>query len=162
MSNMQTVELRQKDIDLIDNVINGKNWLAAAKAAGFANPTRDAAQILVDTRALAYAYRKTRGRIQLEGSPAAFNLMLRVMNDENRDMKLRIDIAKVLFAAGGFIAPKAPDAPQPDEGEDLKDMTAKELTKFVSQIAGELKRRKEGEIIDVTPQPINQAIDMPW
>jgi len=159
---VQAVELGVKDIALMDNLMSGKHWMEAAKLAGYTTPARDAHHILTDPRALAYAYRKTRGRIQLEGAPAAYHLMLRVMNDENRDMRLRIDVAKILFAAGGFIAPKAPDAPQPEENDDLKDMTAKDLSKFVSEVANELKRRRAGQIIDVTPQPIDQAIDYPW
>lgn len=162
MSTMQTIELRTKDVELIDHILNGTNWIKAAKLAGYSHPARDADKFYTDTRALAYAYRKTRGRIQLEGAPAAYALMCRVMNDENRDMRLRIDVAKILFAAGGFIAPKAPDAPQPEENDDLKDMTAKDLSKFVAEVAKELQRRKGSQIIDVTPQPVNQPTENLW
>ena len=145
-----------------DSIINGKHWLEAAKLAGYSNPSRDAEKLFTDTRALAYAYRKTRGKIQLEGSPAAYNLMMRVMTNESSDMRIRIDIAKILFAAGGFTPPKASDAPEPQQNDNKEDMTPQAMKAFADTIYREIQRRKQGEIIDVTPEPEKQPIESMW
>ena len=159
MRNVQSVELQTKDINLIDGILNGKRWLEAAKLAGYSNPSRDAERLFTDTRALAYAYRKTRGKIQLEGAPAAYNLMLRVLNNETGDMRLRIDVAKILFAAGGFTPPKAPDSPEPPEDTNKEDMSLDDMRKLANSIEREIARRKEPTLIDVTPEPISQPIE---
>lgn len=151
-----TVELRKQDLVMIDALIGGKKWLKAAEEACYTDDVGQAAHLLIDPRALAYAYRKTRGRLTLEGAPSAFNLMLRVMNDENRDMRLRIDIAKHLFAAAGFTPPKAAD-PQPvEDPTDLKDMTPVDIQRFMVGVSAELKRRKEAEVVEETSQPIEE------
>ena len=159
MRNVQSVELQTRDVILIDSIINGKQWLEAAKLAGYSNPSRDAERLFTDTRALAYAYRKTRGKIQLEGAPAAYNLMMRVLSNEASDMRLRIDVAKILFAAGGFTPPKAPDSPEPPEDTNKQDMSLEDMRKLANSIEREIARRKEPTIIDVTPEPINQPIE---
>ena len=159
MRDVQSVELQTRDITLIDGIINGKHWLEAAKLAGYSNPSRDAEKLFTDTRALAYAYRKTRGKIQLEGAPAAYNLMMRVLSNEASDMRLRIDVAKILFAAGGFTPPKAGDAPEPPEDTNKQDMSIEDMKKLGDSIAREIAKRKQPTIIDVTPEPINQPIE---
>lgn len=159
MSEKQTVELRTKDVQMLDAIINGTNWLKAAEMAGFSKPSTQASHVFTDPRALAYAYRKTRGRLTLEGAPAAFNLMLRVMNDENRDMRLRIDIAKHLFAAAGFTPPKAVEPPETEDRSDLKDMTPKDIQRFIDGVSAELQRRKLKEEPSAADSGKRQAIE---
>lgn len=154
-----SVELRAKDMLLIDNILNGTDWLKAAKLAGYSTPTRDAQHIFTDQRALAYAYRKTRGRIQLEGAPVAYKLMFDIMTDATKDLRIRIDVAKILFAAGGFTPPKAADAPEPPEDTNKQDMSLDDMRKLANSIEREIAKRKQGTIIDVTPEPINQPIE---
>ena len=157
-----SVELRAKDIALIDNILNGTDWLKAAKLAGYSAPHRDAKHIFTDQRALAYAFRKTRGRIQLEGAPVAYKLMFDTMNDPTKDLRIRIDVAKILFAAGGFTPPKAPDSPEPIEYTNKEDMSLEDMRKLANSIEREIARRKEPIVIDVTPEPINQPIESMW
>jgi hypothetical protein len=154
-----SVELKAKDIALIDNILNGTDWLKAAKLAGYSAPHRDAQHIFTDQRALAYAYRKTRGRIQLEGAPVAYKLMFDIMTDTTKDLRFRIDVAKILFAAGGFTPPKAGDAPEPPEDTNKQDMSIEDMKKLGDSIAREIAKRKQPTIIDVTPEPINQPIE---
>jgi hypothetical protein len=154
-----SVELKAKDIALIDNILNGTDWLKAAKLAGYSTPSRDAQHIFTDQRALAYAYRKTRGRIQLEGAPVAYKLMFDTMNDPTKDLRIRIDVAKILFAAGGFTPPKAPDSPEPPEDTNKQDMSLEDMRKLANSIEREIARRKEPTIIDITPEPIKQPIE---
>lgn len=154
-----SVELKAKDVALIDNILNGTDWLKAAKLAGYSTPSRDAQHIFTDQRALAYAFRKTRGRIQLEGAPVAYKLMFDTMNDPTKDLRIRIDVAKILFAAGGFTPPKAPDSPEPPEDTNKQDMSLEDMRKLANSIEREIAKRKEPTIIDVTPEPINQPIE---
>ena len=94
-------------------------------------------------------------RLQDEDAPAARKLLRRFLEDEQCDKKLRVDCAKTLLSRGGYVDPKAIEAPAPGTKEP-SEMSGKELDDMIDRLRTELRQR-EGKAIDITPQ----ALD-PW
>lgn len=94
-------------------------------------------------------------RLQDEDAPAARKLLRRFLEDEEADKKLRVDCAKTLLSRGGYVEPKAIEAPAPGT-KDPSEMSGQELDAMIDRMRTELRQR-ETKAIDITPQ----AID-PW
>ena len=94
-------------------------------------------------------------RLQDEDAPAARKLLRRFLEDEQCDKKLRVDCAKTLLSRGGYVDPKAIEAPAPGTKEP-SEMSGKELDDMIDRLRTELRQR-ETKTIDITPQPLD-----PW
>lgn len=123
-----------------EGVLAGKSLTKAAKDAGFTNPDRDAAPIIVAPQVRQYVRKRLRGRLEVEGAPAAYILLYNTMQDARQDIKLRVDIAKFLYSCAGYTPPKAQDAP-PDQEKLPSEMTTEELRQFIEQGENELANR---------------------
>src|SRR5262249_1482682 len=84
-----------------------------------------------------------------EYATASIHLLGRVVTDERAPLKLRIDSAKTLLDRGGYIAPKAPDAPELPSDKQVETMSVGDLERLVIQLR-QLEAR-EAQTIDVTP-----------
>lgn len=93
-------------------------------------------------------------RLQDEDAPAARKLLRRFLEDEECDKKLRVDCAKTLLSRGGYVEPKAIEAPAPGT-KDPSEMTGAELDQMIDRMRTELRQR-ESKAIDITPQPVDE------
>lgn len=93
-------------------------------------------------------------RLQDEDAPAARKLLRRFLEDEQCDKKLRVDCAKTLLSRGGYVEPKAIEAPAPGT-KDPSEMSGSELDAMIDRMRTELRQR-ETKTIDVTPQAVDE------
>jgi hypothetical protein len=84
-------------------------------------------------------------QLATEGAPAAYRLLLKVVNDESVSARVRVDAGKALLDRAGFVPPKA-SAPEGLE-KAVTAMSRDELKAFVDQA----ERRLADEAVDVTP-----------
>lgn len=158
---METVNKQEKMIVALDCIMRGDSLNKAGKKAGFANGSRDLQNVFFDPRAAQYVHRKTKGKMILQGAPAAYDFMFKTMQDEKSDMRLRVRCAEFILTVAGHVPPKAQDSGLgDDDAKDAKDMSIKELDSMLSRIQQIKARRAEsGQIIDVTPEPAKQGIE---
>jgi hypothetical protein len=116
--NNQPFDNAHRSEKFIKNLMAGKDLRQAGLEAGYANPHRDAAKILLEKRAQDYAKRITKGKCILQGMPMAYDYLYRTMIDPRKDDRLRIVCAKEIIACGGLVPPRgakaeedAPNAP---------------------------------------------------
>ncbi len=108
--------------------------------------------------ALQYCHEKIRGKIVLQGTPAAYNFMFKAMQDPRVDMRIRMRCAEFFLNSGGQGAPKTQEMPFLEaKDKQAREVSAKELDALLEQIKRmKAEREAAGQIIDVTPQPIAQ------
>lgn len=158
---MEIIDAKQKELIALDAIMRGDSLHKAGKKAGYKTPSRDLANIWFDQRAAQYCHRKTKGKMILQGAPAAYDFMFRTMQDERADMRLRVRCAEFILVTAGHVPPKATDSGLlDDDTKDAKDMTVKELDAMLARIqAIKEKRAENATIIDVTPAPAKQTIE---
>lgn len=129
----------------------GKSLAEAGKLAGFSTPHRDLAPHVAEPAVRAWVRKHMRGRLEVEAAPAAYSYLLTVLRDEKADRRLRIDVAKFLYAAAGYTPPKAQEA-APDGEKQPSEMTSDELRQFIQEGEAELANR-------ATPIDTRQPLD---
>lgn len=138
---VQLVE-NQRDKAFIDLIVEGKSVAEAGKALKIADPDVKVNHLIARPEVRQYVFKHLRGRVEVEAAPAAYKLLYRTMVNEKIDLRIRIDIAKHLFNAAGYIAPKAQEA----KADDLKDkepsqMSSEELRRSIVEWEGVLAAR---------------------
>ena len=137
------------------HVVDGVPIQRAYELAGY-KPDASNAYKLTKHPAVSAAIRaEMTRRLQDEDAPAARKVLRMFLDDETCDKKLRVDCAKTLLSRGGYVEPKAIEAPAPGT-KDPSEMTGAELDAMIDRMRNELRQR-ETKAIDITPQ----AID-PW
>lgn len=154
------MRLAEKEKVVLDAVLAGAPFNQACEIAKVRPSLANKTAILLSPSAISYAHKRTRGLLQIEGAPAAYNFMMEILRDPTKDARLRVDVAKTIFAAGGFTPPKAAEIPQDAEDVLTGNADPKDLKAFADGLAREIQMRKEKRvIIDVTPQPATQPIE---
>lgn len=160
LKNMEDIGTAEKDQAFIELSLTGMTADKAAKKAGFSNPSRDTQRVVSNAKTRKYVRSMMIGRLDVEGAPLAYALMIRVMNDPMAEIKLRIDIAKYLFAAAGYTPPKAAEPPKADDERAFSEMTSEELRQFIEKTEAELANRAFPAHVTLLAAPaIPQSID---
>lgn len=125
----------QQTLFVREYVRNGGKGAGAARAAGYSELS--AGKYAYQLLELPHVQAGIRAEREREiGSLATVGLgVVRGILEDTADntlggKKLRLDAAKVVFAAAGHVAPKAPDAPETSE-KTYEEMTLAELEEFV-------------------------------
>lgn len=155
--------LTDQQAKFVRHLLDGLPMGEAAIKAGYSDSSP--AYRLVRTPAVIAAIHAHLGaKLRTEAAPAAFNLLLRVIQDEKAPLKLRVDASKTILDRAGHIAPKAAE---PDRAGDkpMSEMSAEELRAFVSRAQSELANRARPVIDMDAPapagaQPGEQVIDL--
>ena len=146
--------LNDRQSSFVRYLVDGRHYLEAYKLAGYTG-TQPAASQLAHSPLVSAAIRaEMTRRLQDEDAPAARKLLRRFLEDEEADKKLRVDCAKTLLSRGGYVEPKATEAPAPGT-KDPSEMTGSELDAMIDRLRTELRQR-ESKAIDITPQPIDE------
>ena len=124
----------------LEGLLAGKSLQEVGKIAGFTHAARDLVPLIVAPQVRQYVRKRMKGRLEVEGAPAAYNLLYNAMMDVKNDIKLRVEIAKYLYAAAGYTPPKAQDA-APDHEKQPSEMTTDELRRFIEEGEQELAQR---------------------
>lgn len=124
----------------LEGLLAGKSLQEVGKIAGFSTPSRDLVPLIVAPQTRQYVRKRMKGRLEVEGAPAAYVLLYSVMMDVKHDIKLRVEIAKYLYAAAGYTPPKAQDAAS-DHEKLPSEMTPDELRRFIDEAEAELAQR---------------------
>ena len=126
----------------------------AAKLAGFTpefgfEAFQDAIR---NKHACTLARQVTRGKIDIEGAPAAYRVMLELLHNEQTPASIRVDIAKFLINHS-VPAPKAIEEGGEAEKE-ISEMSREELQALIRQT--DVAMIEQGLMVDATPA---QAFD---
>lgn len=132
----------------------GKAMKEAAKLAGFTPEFGYQAfqQAITSKHMTRYAREVTRGKIDIEGAPAGYRVLLELLHDDKTAASLRVDIAKFLINHS-VPAPKAVEEGGEPEKE-IGEMSREELQALIRQTDDAMAKR--GMMIDATPE---QAFD---
>lgn len=146
---MKSQEITIAQDIFVQSLLDGDGAPQAAKKAGY-NPT-GASRILngvcVNSKLRAHARVLLRGKIDLEGSPEAYRVLMYLMRAPDTPIGMKIDIAKFLVNHA-VPAPKAPEEGQDNEKEP-SEMSDRELYDLIKRTDAELMQR--GQLIDATP-----------
>lgn len=154
---MQTkqIALNERQTVFVKYLVDGCHYMDAYKRAGYQG-AQPSAWTLAHSPLVSAAIRaEMTRRLQDEDAPAARKLLRRFLEDEECDKKLRVDCAKTLLSRGGYVEPKAIEAPAPGT-KDPSEMTGAELDQMIDRMRTELRQR-ETKAIDITPQTVD-----PW
>lgn len=139
---------------LIDQLVNGVPFAAAAKAVGYVHVP---AAYLEMRRPECIAELKAQlaHKLLLRGAPAAVQHLCDAIEGQKSD-KVRVDACKAVLDRAGFIAPRqADDKPSRSPAE----MSADELRTFLDAATAELARRATPVDATVTRQSGSEAFD---
>lgn len=136
------------------HIVDGYHYLEAYKRAGYTGDQPAASRLTRHPAVSAAIRAEMTRRLQDEDAPAARKLLRRFLEDEQCDKKLRVDCAKTLLSRGGYVEPKAIEAPAPGT-KDPSEMTGAELDQMIDRMRTELRQR-ETKAIDITPQVIDE------
>lgn len=149
------IALNERQAAFVRYLVDGRHYLEAYKLAGYQGGQPQASHLQhMPVISAAIRAEMTR-RLQDEDAPAARKLLRRFLEDEEADKKLRVDCAKTLLSRGGYVEPKAIEAPAPGT-KDPSEMSGSELDAMIDRMRTELRQR-EAKAIDITPQPLD-----PW
>lgn len=135
-------------------LVDGRHYLEAYRLAGYTGGQPQASFLTRHPAVSAAIKAEMTRRLQDEDAPAARKLLRRFLEDEQCDKKLRVDCAKTLLSRGGYVDPKAIEAPAPGT-KDPSEMTGAELDQMIDRMRTELRQR-ESKAIDITPQPVDE------
>lgn len=149
------VALNDRQALFVKYLVDGRHYIEAYRLAGYTVSQPNASALAHSPLVSAAIRAEMTRRLQDEDAPAARKLLRRFLEDEQCDKKLRVDCAKTLLSRGGYVEPKAIEAPAPGT-KDPSEMTGAELDQMIDRMRTELRQR-ETKAIDITPQPID-----PW
>lgn len=133
----------------INNLVNGSGLKRAAELAGY-DPVK-AYKLLqeswVNRKLCSYAREYIRKKIDLEGAPAAYTVMMGLLFAEKTSDTLKVDIAKFLINHS-VPAPKAMEEDGSGQ-KDVNEMSREELQQLVSQTDAAMEDK--GLLIDASP-----------
>ena len=135
-------------------LVDGRHYLEAYRLAGYTGGQPQASFLTRHPAVSAAIKAEMTRRLQDEDAPAARKLLRRFLEDEEADKKLRVDCAKTLLSRGGYVEPKAIEAPAPGT-KDPSEMTGAELDQMIDRLRTELRQR-ESKAIDVTPTQLDE------
>ena len=135
-------------------IVDGVPPQRAYEIAGYKPDGSNAYKLLRHPQVSALIRAEMTRRLQDEDAPAARKLLRRFLEDEEADKKLRVDCAKTLLSRGGYVEPKAIEAPAPGT-KDPSEMTGAELDQMIDRMRTELRQR-ETKAIDITPQALDE------
>lgn len=141
----------------IDALLDGSGVVEAARIAGYnpAHASRAFVSVSQDPRLLSRARFLMRGKLDLEGAPAGYNVLMMLLRAEDTPKALKVDIAK--FLVNHSVAPPKAREEGADEAKEPNQMTDAELQENIDKIDAELVKR--GILIDATPSnPIESII----
>jgi len=134
------VRLNDKQASFIEAIESGNDPRAAARIAGYANPTQDANRLL-RAPAVQFALELSlRRKLHGELAPLAFQVIERILrNDEgNFGERVQLDAAKLALDRAGFVPLKG----EAQAGErEPEQMTTGELHQLVERLERELGQR---------------------
>lgn len=138
----------------ITNLVNGAGLHKSASLAGYdaVHAYRLLQESWVNRKLCSYAREYIRKKIDLEGAPAAYTVLMGLLFRETTSDNLKVDIAKFLINHS-VPAPKAMDEGGEAE-KDISNMTREELTALIQETDTAMVER--GLMIDATPA---QAFD---
>lgn len=133
----------------VDALLDGHSVSDSARLAGYApeNSPKLMRGIAVNRKLTAHARDILRGRIDLEGAPAGYKVLMHLLHLETTPLSVRVDIAKFLVNHS-VPAPKAKDE-TPGDDKEPSDMSTAELREYLVKLNTESAKR--GELIDATP-----------
>ncbi len=146
--------LTDRQVAFARYLVDGRHYLEAYKLAGYTGPQPSASALTRHPGVSAAIRAEMTRRLQDEDAPAARKLLRRFLEDEEADKKLRVDCAKTLLSRGGYVEPKAIEAPAPGT-KDPSEMTGAELDQMIDRMRTELRQR-ETKAIDITPQALDE------
>lgn len=149
MQDIETQGLTGQQIILAESLIQGNGLTKSAEKAGLGNPERDIVSVSLNPRVRRAAKLSIAGRIDIEGSPAAYRYMLRVLHDEEAPRAQRIEVARILLAHSHTPA-KAKDEDHNDK--EPAQMSNAELVQYI--------RESDSKLIDITPQVVQGIEDI--
>jgi hypothetical protein len=133
--------LSTKQEALVEALFSSDGIILAAKAAGYADSSHVRRMVRHSPVLRAAIEQELRHRLQTEGAPVAYALLVEVVR--NKDSKfgerVRVDAARTLLDRAGFLPPKQPDR-QPAE-KDLNEMSTAELLAIIEKHEAELGDR---------------------
>lgn len=141
----------------VDAVLNGDTQKQAAIKAGYSSEMGSSimSSMVVNKKLCGHARTILSGKIDLQGAPAGYRVLMLLLNDENTGRTLRVDIAKFLINHS-VPMPKAYDLnlivdKQPHEMSDA------ELHDLITKTDDAMTQR--GLLIEATPvQDIDSVI----
>ena len=110
------------------------NASEAARRAGYSEKTaaEQGRQLLNKPHVVAAIEEANRGLINGSLTTLALDVIQKILEDEDANPRLRLDAAKTALDRAGYIAPKAPEAPERLE-KPLSELSVQELEDFIRQ-----------------------------
>ena len=121
-------------------VSNGCQQTEAARAAGYADPGRQAWALMRIEYVQLAIQRETRMALSGDLSALATHRLRQILGSDDTEPKLWLDAAKVVLDRGGFVAPKAADASS-NSLKELNEMSVDELTAYLVKAKSEAAQR---------------------
>lgn len=146
--------LTDKQHVFVAHLVDGVHYAKAYELAGYSADQANAYHLYRHPGVSAAIRAEMTRRLQDEDAPAARKLLRRFLEDEEADKKLRVDCAKTLLSRGGYVEPKAIEAPAPGT-KDPSEMSGQELDQMIDRMRTELRQR-ETKAIDITPQAVDE------
>ena len=99
--------MTEKQRLFVHHILDGVPQVKAAELAGYADPQQSAYFAVRSPHVRRAIMDGLATQLATEGAPAAYRLLLKVVNDEAVSARVRVDAGRALLDRAGFVPPKA-------------------------------------------------------